>query len=339
MGLIFILPGATVFSNLIHYLLEPEWRSYLSTFCYLTSYPLPGLIGIYVSKELDRAITKTDYIKWFSWIAIPLIYNLTMVLQAIGYDLKELNYFIYLFTNYFLFIPFSYIFWDIFYRVLKEEEQKTSEADLGRKSLLNWCKGYIRFSFFSVLILAISYAITSDIITEAIVLPIASNIMYLYVLITFIGYLKLQPEQVAPTIPKEPTISKEEQKQIIQSIDAFLRQSKAYLDPDYSREDVSKALNIPNRKIVEAFSGSEFESFNDYLSRKRIEYFLQEVEKNALENQSIEGLALASGFGSRATFYRAFKKFLGLTPKQYFESKSKKMEIENCSEGGAILKK
>jgi AraC-like DNA-binding protein len=40
-----------------------------------------------------------------------------------------------------------------------------------------------------------------------------------------------------------------------------------------------------------------------------------------IAKSSIEAIAEASGFGSRQSFYTAFRKAKGCTPKEYFSSK------------------
>jgi YesN/AraC family two-component response regulator len=59
-------------------------------------------------------------------------------------------------------------------------------------------------------------------------------------------------------------------------------------------------------------------NFNDFLNEFRIDHF-----KKLLENDqfSIEGMAYESGFKSKTSFYRAFKKSTGQTPLQYKNSR------------------
>jgi AraC-like DNA-binding protein len=63
-------------------------------------------------------------------------------------------------------------------------------------------------------------------------------------------------------------------------------------------------------------------SFRDYLNNYRISYIEEKLSDPAyLAKSSIETIAEASGFGSRQSFYTAFKKAKGCTPKEYFSSR------------------
>ena len=52
----------------------------------------------------------------------------------------------------------------------------------------------------------------------------------------------------------------------------------------------------------------------------QIEKFKQLVQSSKFQQFSILGLASEAGFSSKSTFYAAFKKFEGMSPKQYENS-------------------
>jgi YesN/AraC family two-component response regulator len=59
---------------------------------------------------------------------------------------------------------------------------------------------------------------------------------------------------------------------------------------------------------------------HDYLIKLRIKYAKEKIASGYLFKYSIEALFLESGFKSPQTFYRNFKKFEGITPKEYLNS-------------------
>ena len=72
---------------------------------------------------------------------------------------------------------------------------------------------------------------------------------------------------------------------------------------------------------------------NDKNSRSKLNYFLNQLINNLRVNEfkmliqspkanqlSLLGLANEAGFSSKSTFYAAFKKLEGMTPKQYESS-------------------
>ena len=56
----------------------------------------------------------------------------------------------------------------------------------------------------------------------------------------------------------------------------------------------------------------------EYLNQIRINDVIAEAEKGGLENKKLIDYAMDAGFESVQTFYRAFRKTVGVTPKKYF---------------------
>jgi AraC-like DNA-binding protein len=84
----------------------------------------------------------------------------------------------------------------------------------------------------------------------------------------------------------------------------------------FTMEDVAREVGISTRSLRRKML-SEGVSFNDLVARNRMH-----VAKRMLERPgaSIQETAYAMGFASPAAFHRAFKRWTGLTPKQYQES-------------------
>ncbi len=58
-------------------------------------------------------------------------------------------------------------------------------------------------------------------------------------------------------------------------------------------------------------------SFPDWVNKFRVDYFIQSFSEKCA-TKTIDAIALESGFSSRTTFYRAFKKEIGIMPSDYF---------------------
>lgn len=58
-------------------------------------------------------------------------------------------------------------------------------------------------------------------------------------------------------------------------------------------------------------------NFNDFVNEYRISEVKDRLGKSDLDRMTLLGIALDSGFNSKATFNRAFKKYTGMTPNQY----------------------
>lgn len=83
---------------------------------------------------------------------------------------------------------------------------------------------------------------------------------------------------------------------------------------DISLDSLSKALGISKYYISHTFSNKIRTSFPSYLNRCRIDH-----AKNLLRNtnDSVTEISFNSGFNSTRTFYRAFREYYGISPKEY----------------------
>ena len=60
-------------------------------------------------------------------------------------------------------------------------------------------------------------------------------------------------------------------------------------------------------------------NFNDYINSFRVEDVKKMLERPDYINYTIVAIGLEAGFNSKASFYRAFKKFEGMTPTEYLK--------------------
>ncbi|MFM9911291.1 MAG: helix-turn-helix domain-containing protein, partial [Chitinophagaceae bacterium] len=58
-------------------------------------------------------------------------------------------------------------------------------------------------------------------------------------------------------------------------------------------------------------------SFNDYINQYRVEAVLEKLRNGEQKRQTLLSIAFDSGFNSKATFNRAFKKSMGVSPKEW----------------------
>jgi len=93
--------------------------------------------------------------------------------------------------------------------------------------------------------------------------------------------------------------------------------NKFYLDPELSLKSLAELLDIhPNtlsRMINDGLGKSFSECINDY----RVEAVKSKLKASLNDDTTFLAIAFDSGFNSKATFNRIFKKHTGLTPLQY----------------------
>ena len=81
-------------------------------------------------------------------------------------------------------------------------------------------------------------------------------------------------------------------------------------------------LIVFSEQSVCGYPARDFLEFNDFINKLRLEY----LEKNfdpEWEKLTLEGIGNEVGFSSRTTFYNSIKKYRGVSPSAFFESRKK----------------
>ena len=138
----------------------------------------------------------------------------------------------------------------------------------------------------------------------------------------FMGYqqdgLKIHEAQINLD-HKSKKMSHSRVSEIQQALLRLFESDQIYLNADLTQKGLAKRLGV-TAESLSLVVNQKFElSFRDLVNRYRVE----QVKSQMLQfnDRSILDLAMDAGFNSQASFYRAFKKFEGMTPKQFIESK------------------
>jgi AraC family L-rhamnose operon regulatory protein RhaS len=99
--------------------------------------------------------------------------------------------------------------------------------------------------------------------------------------------------------------------------------SLQYLDDNFYRpikiEELADLANMSYRSYTEQFKRRTGKTVTQYLTERRIEY----AKRLMLETDDILFASVEAGFGDLTHFYRVFKKFTGVTPKQFISARAR----------------
>lgn len=101
---------------------------------------------------------------------------------------------------------------------------------------------------------------------------------------------------------------------------SYLDESKLYLDPNLSLEDLARETNIPKHHFSQLFNTYIGRSFYQIIAEYRITHAIS-LLKDERKQVTIESLAYESGFNSKTSFNKYFKEQTGYTPSVYREEK------------------
>ena len=102
-------------------------------------------------------------------------------------------------------------------------------------------------------------------------------------------------------------------------IDKLMRDDKVYLEPELTLSDLANRLKTNVSVLSGVINGGYGKNFNDFVNEFRVDEFKRRRKDPENQHLSLLGIALDSGFNSKATFNRAVKKFTGTSPKNYLE--------------------
>jgi AraC-like DNA-binding protein len=103
-------------------------------------------------------------------------------------------------------------------------------------------------------------------------------------------------------------------------IETLIQEEKWYQNSELTLLDLAKKLGT-NVSVISKTINQGFQmNFNDCINSYRIKAVKNSLAGGEHKNSTLLGIAFDSGFNSKATFNRAFKKNTGKTPKEYIET-------------------
>ena len=82
-----------------------------------------------------------------------------------------------------------------------------------------------------------------------------------------------------------------------------------------------EGTGFSKHRISELLNNELGKSFYDVINEYRVNEAIKLLDEGKHKDYTLEHIAEKSGFNSKATFYRIFKKNTGKTPNKYIQSK------------------
>lgn len=92
-----------------------------------------------------------------------------------------------------------------------------------------------------------------------------------------------------------------------------------FLNPTLTLKEFAANCGSPARVISEHLNQGLGKNFHDFVNEYRVEAVKIKLKSKVQDNFTLESIAYDSGFNSKATFNRIFKKFTGLSPSKWSE--------------------
>lgn len=117
---------------------------------------------------------------------------------------------------------------------------------------------------------------------------------------------------------QQVSLSSSDIEKLGQHIISTIVDNKAYKNPDFSLKDLATLSGIEKYKLSLVLNKGLKSNFFDLINTYRVEEYIALTKSGEFKNYSMFGVANEAGFKSKSTFYKAFKKSKGVSPKHFF---------------------
>ncbi|MEI7525873.1 MAG: helix-turn-helix domain-containing protein [Mariniphaga sp.] len=104
---------------------------------------------------------------------------------------------------------------------------------------------------------------------------------------------------------------------IQQKVEDCMKEFQPYLQPQLNLNKFADILQLPAHHLAYFFREFRHQSFNDYNNECRVRHARNLMVEGKTEELTLEAVGLLSGFTNRSTFFRAFKKAEGISPRDF----------------------
>lgn len=101
-------------------------------------------------------------------------------------------------------------------------------------------------------------------------------------------------------------------------------ENKYYLNPEITIKNLANLMQVNRNGLSHTINKGFDKNFNDFINELRVEEVKRILNNKTHTHLTLLGIGLESGFNSKASFNRAFKKFTGQTPSEYHKTLSQK---------------
>ena len=105
-------------------------------------------------------------------------------------------------------------------------------------------------------------------------------------------------------------------------LERIMVEERPYLKAGLTLKELSAALQTNPSVLSKVINAGFGQNFNDFINARRVEAVKEMIQSPDTAHLTLLGIANECGFNSKSTFNRAFKKFAGMSPREFLMEKS-----------------
>jgi AraC-like DNA-binding protein len=102
----------------------------------------------------------------------------------------------------------------------------------------------------------------------------------------------------------------------------LMADERPWLEPELTLTELAQRLRTNPALLSKVINAGCGQNFNDFVNTYRVQEARRKLADPRFGHYSLVGVALESGFNSKSTFNRVFKKLLGQAPSEVARPKS-----------------
>lgn len=208
----------------------------------------------------------------------------------------------------------------ISYQLVRKQQKESIDIDhTGFITNINWIRLFLLINILvTVISLPVCFVLNNE-HTNILLGQMAMNVDFIVLFVMAVlknGFSSNEKSEVK----KNTNTIRDEQAQAYWSIlMEAMQTSKPYLDEKCSLRTLADLTNIPEHQLSKLLNAHGGIAFADFINEYRLKDAIVYLEDTGKHRKTIDAISIECGFGSKSTFYRAFKRVYGCTTKEYLK--------------------
>ncbi len=116
---------------------------------------------------------------------------------------------------------------------------------------------------------------------------------------------------------KSSSLKGVEEVKLYAQLRTLMEREEYYLDPNLTLKTVADLLGTNTKYLSQVVNNQAGCNFQQFINAYRVEEAKSKITSDEYNNLTLYGIALHCGFKNKSTFYKVFKEFIDMTPREF----------------------